>query len=108
MDPVDHMDQVRNCDCIYDNTQKFQVDHMDQVAQEALEDQGHIIQLEHQVDHMDLEVLEDQVAQAAQADPAAQVSLATRMYRQANCHQEFPVDEAVRAALEDQVAQVWQ
>ena len=71
MDPVDHMDQVRNCDCIHDNTRKFQVDHMDQVAQEALEDQGHIIQLEHQADQKDLAVLEDQVAQAAEVDQEA-------------------------------------
>jgi len=27
------------------------------------------------------------------------------MYRQANCHQEFPVAQAVQAVLEDQEAQ---
>ena len=98
------------------------MDQEDLEDQEALEDQGRINQLEHQADQKDLAVLEDQVAQVAQADPAAQVvlerlfldsnhlqvHLASRMYRQANCHQEFPVDQAVRAALEDQVAQVWQ
>jgi hypothetical protein len=118
-DPADTVDQVRNCDCIQFNTHKFQVDQEDQADQEALEDQRHIIQQEHQADQKDLAVLEDQVAQAAQADPVAQVVieklflnsnhlqmyLASRMYRQANCHQEFPVDQAVRAALEDQV---WQ
>jgi hypothetical protein len=98
------------------------VDQKDPEDQEDLEDQRRIIQLEHQADQKDLAVLEDQVAQADQADPAAQVVLeklflnsnhlqlflASRMYQQANCHQEFPVDQAVRAALEDQVVQVWQ
>jgi hypothetical protein len=88
--------------CIhYYDTHKFQVDQEDQEAQAVLEDQGHIHQLEHQA------VLEDQVAQADQVDQAAQVDQedqvvlerffldsnhlqlypATRMYRQANCHQ---------------------
>jgi len=57
------------------------------------------------VDPTDQVVLEDLEAQAAQADPEAQVFLATRMYRQANCHQEFPVAQAVQAVLEDQEAQ---
>jgi hypothetical protein len=70
MDPVDHMDQV---------------DHTDQVAQEALEDQGRINQLEHQADQKDLAVLEDQVVQAAQADPADQVVL-KKLYQNSSNH----------------------
>jgi hypothetical protein len=96
------------------------VDPEDQADQEAPEDQRRIIQLEHQADQKDLAVLEDPEDQEDQADQAAQVvseksfananylqkSPATRACRQVNCLQVFLADQAVRAALVDQAAQV--
>jgi hypothetical protein len=85
---------------------ELQADPEDRAALEALAAHERINQLERQVDPTDQVVLEDLEAQAAQADPEAQVFLVTRMYRQANCPQECPVAQAVQAALEDQEAQV--
>ena len=63
--------------------------------QEALEDQRHITQLEHQVDLMDLEVLEDLEAQAVQAAPAAQCSWLRECTNERTAIR-CPVDQAVR------------
>jgi len=51
----------------------LQVDPTDQADLEALADQRHITQLEHQEDLKALAVLEDLEAQAVQAAPADQV-----------------------------------
>ena len=73
-DPVDLMDQVRLFTTYFYKNVKIQVDPEDQEDLAALEDQKHIIQLEHQADHKDLAVLEDLVALAVPADPEDQVS----------------------------------